>query len=138
MDTESSGPLHAFGLEAEKRRQEQTAAINEQLVIAAVRQQELTDEAEKLNRQLREEIAQRRRVEQALRESEARASSLVSIITDVTWKFDPQGAFTTPQPEWQAYTGQAWEECRDFGWVMALHPEDRERVLGLWLSLIHI
>lgn len=132
MDTDSTGPVRASDLEVEKRRQEQTAAINEQLVIASLRQQELTEAAEKLNQQLREEIALRRWVEQALRESEERSSSLVSIITDVTWKFDPQGVFTTPQPEWQAYTGQSWEECRHFGWVMALHPEDRERVLDLW------
>ncbi len=132
MAINSTGSLRASDWEAEKRLREKTAAINEQLVIASLRQQELTEAAEKLNEQLREEIAQRRRVEQALRESEERGSSLVAIITDVTWISDPQGAFTKPQPDWQEYTGQSWEECRDFGWVLALHPEDRDRFLMLW------
>jgi len=134
MDPDKVSPQHATVAEREKLQQEQTVAINEQLVIAALRQQELTEAAENLNQQLREENLQRRRAEQALRESEERCSSLVSVVTDVTWSFDPEGAFSTPQTDWQGYTGQAWEQHRHFGWVMALHPEDRERVLGLWCA----
>ena len=48
----------------------QAAEINEALLIAGLRQHELTEEAEKLNAQLRVEIAERRHVEDALLESE--------------------------------------------------------------------
>ena len=69
----------------------------------------------------------------ALRESEERYRSLVSVITDVSWVTDAAGAFIAPQPEWQAYTGQTWEEHGGFGWANALHPEDRDRVKAVWL-----
>src|SRR5262249_51380787 len=32
---------------------------------------------------------------------------------------------------WAEFTGQTWEEMRDFGWVNALHPDDRERLAEL-------
>jgi PAS domain S-box-containing protein len=68
----------------------------------------------------------------AIAESEERYRSLVSIITDVPWVADADGAFTTRQPAWQKYTGQSWEEYREFGWVNALHEDDRTSVLEIW------
>ncbi|HET7535940.1 MAG TPA: ATP-binding protein, partial [Candidatus Didemnitutus sp.] len=32
----------------------------------------------------------------------------------------------------QAYTGQTWEEHRGLGWMRALHPDDRDRLLAEW------
>jgi two-component system cell cycle sensor histidine kinase/response regulator CckA len=72
------------------------------------------------------------RLNAELRESEERFRSLVSVITDVPWTADPEGQFITPQAAWEAYTGQTWEQHRSFGWVNALHPEDRERVKEIW------
>lgn len=34
---------------------------------------------------------------------------------------------------WCAYTGQQKEAIQDWGWLAALHPEDRERARRLWL-----
>ncbi len=52
---------------------EDTAAVNEALLIAGLRQHELTEEAEKLNAQLLAEIAERKDAEEKLRESELAA-----------------------------------------------------------------
>ena len=68
----------------------------------------------------------------AIAESEERFRSLVSVITDVPWSSDADGRFVTPQPAWSAFTGQSWAELREFGWVNALHPEDRENFRTLW------
>ena len=68
---------------------------------------------------------------QAIAASEERYRSLVSIIVDVPWTTDAEGAFVTPQAEWTAYTGQSWDAQRGFGWLDAVHPEDRPRVRAL-------
>jgi len=72
------------------------------------------------------------RVRTATAHSEQRFRSLVSILTDVPWTTDATGAFAEPQPAWTAYTGQPWEDLRGFGWLDAVHPEDRERVRRVW------
>jgi len=74
----------------------------------------------------------RQRAEDALRESEERYRSLTQAITSVVWTTNAEGRFVDAQPSWSAYTGQTWEELRDFGWAQALHPDDRERVRLLW------
>jgi PAS domain S-box-containing protein len=81
---------------------------------------------------LEQEIAERNEAEETLRQSEERFRSLVSVITDVPWVTDAAGAFVAPQPAWEAYTGQTWEEYRSFGWANALHPDDRQRLKEIW------
>jgi PAS domain S-box-containing protein len=75
-----------------------------------------------------------KRAELAVRDAADRFRSLVSVITDVPWTADPTGAFTTLQPAWAWYTGQQWEDYRGFGWVDALHPDDREDLRKSWLQ----
>ena len=72
----------------------------------------------------------------AIEQSEERFRSLVSVITNVPWIADANGAFINEQPAWQAYTGQSWEEYRDFGWENALHPEDRDQVKDVWKNAL--
>ena len=81
---------------------------------------------------LEQEIAERNEAEETLRQSEERFRSLVSVITDVPWVTDATGAFVTPQPAWEAYTGQTCDEHRGFGWANALHPDDRQRFKEIW------
>lgn len=78
------------------------------------------------------DVTEQREADEALRQSEERYRSLVSVITDVPWTTDATGAFITDQPAWAAYTGQSQEELRGFGWVNALHPDDRKAVAAIW------
>ena len=75
---------------------------------------------------------ERRRSEEALRESEQRYRALASILTDIVWRTDAAGDYVEPQPLWEKYTGQTWEEHRGSGWVKAVHPDDWERVAEIW------
>ncbi|HWB43453.1 MAG TPA: ATP-binding protein [Gemmatimonadales bacterium] len=78
------------------------------------------------------DITARKAIESALRDSEERYRALVMASSSLVWTSDAQGRFATPQPSWEGYTGQPWAEHRDFGWIEALHPEDREAVRRSW------
>lgn len=70
--------------------------------------------------------------EGALRLNEARASALVQASAQVLWMAEPDGRVTADSPSWQAFTGQTVEARRDWGWLNAVHPEDRSRVEDEW------
>lgn len=78
------------------------------------------------------DITARREAETALHASEESSRMLVSVLTDVPWTTDAEGRFAKPQLAWTVYTGQCWEESRDFGWANALHPQDREQIRTIW------
>jgi PAS domain S-box-containing protein len=80
------------------------------------------------------DITASKQAERALRASEERFRSLVGATTSIVWTADEAGEFVTPQPSWTAYTGQSWEQLRGFGWIEAVHPDDRQRIRELWES----
>jgi PAS domain S-box-containing protein len=79
-------------------------------------------------RDISAEIAAR----EAVAHSEERYRTLVEVITDIPWTTDAEGDFVSPQPAWETYTGQPWQEMSGGGWTNAIHPEDREHVEQLW------
>ena len=78
------------------------------------------------------DISKRKRAEESLRQSEERYRSLMEAITSIVWTTDAKGRFVMPQPGWAKYTGQSWEQMRDFGWQEVIHPDDRETFLEVW------
>lgn len=78
------------------------------------------------------DMTDRARAGSALRESEGRYRALAHMLTSVVWRSNAVGAFVDPQNEWEAYTGQLWEEHRGFGWIEALHPDDRAPIMANW------
>jgi len=69
---------------------------------------------------------------QELRESEARYEALVKASAQIVWTTDAGGAGLEDSPSWREFTGQTYEQWKGFGWLDALHPEDRERVSKQW------
>jgi PAS domain S-box-containing protein len=89
---------------------------------------------EELSR-LREQDSARAR--EALERSEKRYRTLVSATTSVVWTRSADGGFVEPQPSWSAFTGQSWDEYKGWGWLQAIHPEDRERFRERWLEVLN-
>jgi len=80
------------------------------------------------------DITERKREHDELQRREERYRALVMATTSVAWATDPEGNFIEPQPAWERYTGQPWEEHQGSGWINALHPEDRESLTVSWLA----
>lgn len=78
------------------------------------------------------DISNQVRARAAIAESEVRFRTALSIVADIVWTADPNGAFISEQPNWAAYTGQHWEQMQGFGWLNAIHPDDRLTVEKTW------
>jgi PAS domain S-box-containing protein len=68
--------------------------------------------------------------------ADKRYRSLLEVAFDVFWTASPSGELVEPQIAWQDYTGQSWEQAKGFGWVEALHPDDRSAVKRDWLNAV--
>ncbi|MHC5734842.1 PAS domain S-box protein [Nostoc sp.] len=68
----------------------------------------------------------------ALRDSEARYRSLAEASASIVWRAAPWGNVVDEIPTWEAFTGQSLEQYKGWGWVEALHPEDRGLMVEIW------
>ena len=47
----------------------------------------------------------------------------------VAWTAGADGAFLTPQPSWEAFTGQSWKDQAGHGWLAAIPESERSRLV---------
>ncbi len=78
------------------------------------------------------DITSRKRAERRMRESEERFRTVTRSSASIIWVADPTGAFGYPQPEWVAFTGQDPEASLGWGWIDAVHPDDRMITKDSW------
>lgn len=72
------------------------------------------------------------RAQESVRLSEQRYSSFVKASAQVIWSTDSHGQVNMDIPAWQALTGQSAEQAQGFGWMDAIHVDDRPRVAEAW------
>jgi PAS domain S-box-containing protein len=96
-----------------------------------------------------EEVTERKRAEATLQarerhfhtladsvaSSEARYHALVRVLSSLVWTTAADGQIVD-MPEWRALTGQTVDEVRGWGWLNALHPDDRERSANVWQTAV--
>ena len=82
------------------------------------------------------DITQRRQAEEELRGSEARFRKVSNLVPDLLFSTDAAGQLRWCNERWLEYTGQTADQAQDFGWVSAVHPDDRERAWKAFLASV--
>jgi PAS domain S-box-containing protein len=75
------------------------------------------------------DVTERQQAEEALRRSRDRYRSLVLATSQTVWRTNADGEVVDDLPSWRNLTGQSAEEIKGWGWLGAVHPEDRARIV---------
>ncbi|MBI5014356.1 MAG: PAS domain S-box protein [Deltaproteobacteria bacterium] len=78
------------------------------------------------------DISERRRMEQALTDSERLYRTIGESIDFGVWVCDPEGRNTYASESFLKLVGLTPEECANFGWGDVLHPDDADRTIAAW------
>ncbi|MDZ4773740.1 MAG: PAS domain S-box protein [Planctomycetota bacterium] len=122
------GHVHRVGRDAAVRRSDGTI-IPVDITAAALHSE--NDEAQGVVLVVLDVSEQRERERQLARSNE-RFQSLVLATSQIVWTTDAAGYVRDDSPGWRQLTGQTYEQWKGHGWLDALHPDDRQRVLHGW------
>ena len=78
------------------------------------------------------DITEKKATEEALRKSEKRYYTLANISPVGIFHTDKEGFTTYVNPQWTSISGLSEEEALGFGWLKAVHPEDRTKRAEGW------
>jgi PAS domain S-box-containing protein len=82
------------------------------------------------------DIEDRKRIEDALRESEDRLRHVIDAIPAIVWTFLPDGSLEFVNDRWIDYTGQPLQTALGWGWTTTIHPDDLPRTRDYWRSVL--
>ena len=102
--------------------------LNEEL---EQRVNERTTELAAANEELKREIAERKRAEDALRQSEDRVRLIIDTIPVMAWSLRPDGVVDFLNERWLDYAGLSFEQYIENP-TGPIHPEDIPRVMEKW------
>jgi PAS domain S-box-containing protein len=82
------------------------------------------------------DLTDRKQKELEVRFNEQRYRMMVEATSAIVWDTPASGEFTVEQPSWTAFTGQAFEELRGWGWLQAIHPDDQAETERVWSTAV--
>lgn len=85
---------------------------------------------------LAEDITGRKRVEEALRESEHRWRSLNEALPQLVWTATPDGSCDYFSTQWTQHTRVSESHLLGWQWLETLHPDDREATRQAWSTSV--
>src|SRR5688572_15534167 len=111
-----------FSLELKRRRHAETRL---QETLASVEQQ-VSDRTDALSRAMAE-----------LKLSEKQFRLITDLSQVHLFRAGPDGVATYLSPGFLSMTGLRREQAMGFGWIDAVHPDDRERLMESWQEALH-
>jgi PAS domain S-box-containing protein len=78
---------------------------------------------------------ERRQAEATIERSEKRYHSLIDATAQIIWTTPPTGV-VIDIPSWREYTGQTLEQVQGWGWLDAIHPDDRTHASEAWQKAV--
>src|SRR5882757_8863053 len=71
-----------------------------------------------------------------LKKSEDRLREIINTIPTLAWSARPDGSTEFFNRRWLDYTGLSAEQARDWGWMVATHPDDVNALVDYWQSIL--
>ncbi|WP_407543260.1 PAS domain S-box protein (plasmid) [Deinococcus radiomollis] len=69
---------------------------------------------------------ERVQAENAVQASREQLRAVANLVPDLLWESEPDGETTWYNGRWLEYTGQSFEQAVGWGWLDAIHPDDRD------------
>ena len=82
------------------------------------------------------DIDDQKQLQEELRESEVRFRTLANAIPQIVWTADPNGQIDFFNDRWFEYTGLTYEQSKNDGWKLLLHPDDLPGYLKGWKNAL--
>lgn len=95
-----------------------------------------TSELAAANEALKNEVAERRRAEEAQRESERNLKLTIDTIPALVWSAPPDGRSEFFNQYYLDYTGLTAEQASGWGWTAAVHPDDLNTLSAMWAGIM--
>jgi len=64
------------------------------------------------------------------------AKILVERLATILWESAPDGLVEIDSASWRAFTGQSYDDWKGYGWLTALHPDDRIPTVEKWRDTV--
>ena len=114
-------------------REMQRQGADEALGESEARKGRTHDELELRVRERTKELIQ---INEALQHSEQCYRFLADTMPQIVWTAQPDGASNYYNQYWYDYTGMTFEQTKDWGFILVLHPDDRQLCLERWSKAI--
>ncbi len=82
------------------------------------------------------DITDRKRAEEALRESEERFRTLAATVPQLIWTATPEGDVDYFSEQWGEFTGMNPADFHGWRWEQAIHPDDIPETLEVWTRCV--
>jgi PAS domain S-box-containing protein len=80
------------------------------------------------------DLTERRAAQERLRDSEEHFRVLATNIPQLVFRTLGTGERTWGSPQWISFTGVGFDDSLGFGWLDAVHPDDRQPTIAAWTT----